>query len=156
MDVADPHLDPHAALRVLEREEFGAIALGEVSRRRLARRGTRQRRCIGSRAASCRVVHHDRRAHRNDDQRHCRRHDHHPGKCLAPIPAVVRHGSTSSGTGPVHRVDGELVPGAGSARRSGVVGFGSGFVLHLGLVLKLVIVLDADEGNRSNLVVVVG
>jgi hypothetical protein len=59
-----------------------------------------------------RLVHHSRQAHRNDDHRHCGRHDHHhPGQHLAPVPSVVRHGSTSSGPHPVRRVDGEVVLG---------------------------------------------
>jgi hypothetical protein len=58
---------------------------------------------------------------------------------------VVQHGSTSSGTGPVRHVDGEVVLRAGWTRESGVVGAGGGVVLHP--VLALVVILDADEGD---------
>ena len=80
LDVADPHLDSHTAPRALEREKLGTVALGEVSRRRFARCRTRQRCGVSGRTSSCRIVHHDRQTHGNDDQRHRRCHDHHhPG-----------------------------------------------------------------------------
>ena len=71
LDVADPHLD-RTAPRALEREKLGTVALGEVSRRRFARSSTRQRGGISSRTSSCRIVHHDRQTHGNDDQCHRR------------------------------------------------------------------------------------
>ena len=86
----------------------------QVSRRRFAAAAPANAAASAAVRGSCRIVHHDRQTHGNDDQRHRRCHDHHhPGKRLAPITSVVRHGSTSSGTGPVRRVDGEVVRGGG-------------------------------------------
>ena len=140
--------------RPAPRPVHATCARTRKTRHRCARRplppvrpGSTRQRAASAAVRLCRIVHHDRQTHGNDDQCHRRCHDHHhPGKRLAPITSVVRTDQPPPGRTRFVTLTGSRAEG-GWTRESGVVGVGGGVVLHP--VLALIVILDADKGDQA-------